>query len=47
LKNKFKGEKTRSLRELYDQNDEVDWVSNFTLIAYDLVTSDEAAKEDV
>jgi hypothetical protein len=47
LKNRFKGQKTRSLRELYDHNEEVDQISNFALMAYDPVSFDEAAKEDV
>jgi hypothetical protein len=47
LRKKFKGQKTRSLRELYDQNEEVDHISNFALMACDLVSFDEAAKEDV
>jgi hypothetical protein len=46
LKNKFKGQKTRSLRELYDHNEEVDQISNFALMACDLVSFNEAAKED-
>jgi hypothetical protein len=32
---------------LYDQNQEVDQISNFAFIAYDPVSYDEAAKEDV
>ena len=47
LKNIFKGQKTRSLRELYDQNEEVDQISNFALMACDPVSFDEATKEDV
>jgi len=47
LRNRFKGQKTRSLRELYDQNEEVDQISNFALMACDPVSFDEAAKEDV
>jgi hypothetical protein len=47
LKNRFKGQKTRSLRELYDQNEEVDQISNFSLMACDPVSFNEAAKEDV
>jgi hypothetical protein len=47
LKNRFKGQKTRSLRELYDQNEEVDQISNFSLMASDSVSFNEAAKEDV
>jgi hypothetical protein len=34
LRNKIRGHKTRSLKELYEKNDEVDQVSNFALIAY-------------
>ena len=47
LKNRFKGQKTRSLRELYDQNEEVDQISNFPLMACDPISFNEAAKEDV
>jgi hypothetical protein len=47
LKNRIKGQKTRISRELYDQNEEVDQVSNFSLMACDPVSFDEAAKEDV
>jgi hypothetical protein len=47
LKNRFKGQKTRSLRELYDQNEEVDQISNFSLMACDIVSFVEAAIEDV
>jgi len=32
---------------LYDQNEEVDKISNFALMACDPVSFDEAAKEDV
>jgi hypothetical protein len=44
LRNIFKGHNTRILRELYDQNEEVDQISNFSLIACDPVNFDEAAK---
>jgi hypothetical protein len=47
LKNRFKGQKTRILRELYDHNEEVDQVSNFSLMACDPVSFNEATKEDV
>ena len=47
LRNRVRGQKTRSLRELYEQNDEVDQVSNFAFIACDLVDFDEAVKKDV
>jgi hypothetical protein len=46
LRNIFKEQKTRSLRELYDQNEEVDHISNFSLMACDPVSFDEATKED-
>ena len=39
-RNKIRGQKTRSLRELYEKNDEVDQVSNFILIGYDPVNLD-------
>ena len=41
LRNRVRGQKTRILRELYEQNDEVDQVSNFTFIACDPVDFDE------
>ena len=47
LRNKFRGQKTRSLRELYDQNEEVYQVSNLSFIACDPVDFDEAAKKYV
>ena len=47
LRNRVRGQKTRSLRELYDQNEEVDQVSNFSFIACDLVDFDEVVKKDV
>jgi hypothetical protein len=47
LKNRFKGQKTRSIRDLYGQNEEVDRVSNLPLMVCDPVSFDEAAKEDV
>jgi hypothetical protein len=47
LRNRFRGQKTRSLRELYDQDEEVDQISNFALMECDPVSFDEAAKEDV
>ena len=47
LMNRIRGQKTRHLRELYEKNEEVDQVSNFALIAYDLVDFDEAIKEEV
>ena len=47
LRNRVKGQKTRSLRELYDKNEEVDQVSNFAFIACDPVDFDEAVKNDV
>ena len=43
----MRGQKTGSLRELYDQNEEVDQVSNFAFIACDHVDFDEAVKKDV
>jgi hypothetical protein len=47
LKNRFKGQKTRILRELYDQNEEVDQISKFSLMACDPVSLNKVAKEDV
>jgi hypothetical protein len=47
LKNKFKSQRTRSLTKLYDQNEEVDHVSNFSLMPCDPVSFNEAAKEDI
>jgi len=47
LKNRFKGQKTRSIRDFYGQNEEVDRVSNLPLMVCDPVSFDEAAKEDV
>jgi len=47
LKNRIKGQKTRSLKELYEHNDEIDQGSNFSLLAYDPVNFDEAMKEKV
>ena len=41
LRNRVRGQKTRILKELYDQNEEVDQVSNFAFIACDLVDFDE------
>lgn len=46
LRNRIKGQKSRSLRELYEQNEEIDQVSNFALIAYDPISFEEAIKED-
>ena len=47
FKDIIKGHKNRILRELYDKNDEIDQVLNFTLIAYYPVNFDEAMKEKV
>ena len=47
FRNIVRGHKTRSLRELYEQNDEVDQVSNFSFIACDPLDFDEAVKKDV
>ena len=47
LRNIITGQKTRILRELYEQNEEVDQVSIFSLIACDPVNFDEAVKKDV
>ena len=47
LRNIVRGQTTRILSELYDQNEEVDRVSNFAFIACDLVDFDEAVKKDV
>ena len=47
LRNRVRSHKTRILRELYEQNDEVDQVSNFAFIACDHVYFDEAVKKDV
>ena len=47
LRNKVRGQNTRSLRELYEHNDEVDQVSNFSFIACDPIDFDEAIKNDV
>ena len=47
LRNKVGGQKNRILRELYDQNEEVDQVSNFAFIACDPIDFDEAIKNDV
>ena len=47
LRNKIRGQKTRSLRELYQKNQEVDQVSNFALIAYDPINFDEVVKKEV
>lgn len=47
LKNRINSQKTRSLKELYEQNDEIDQVSNFALLAYDPVNFDEVVKEKV
>jgi len=47
LRNKVRGQKTRSLRELYEHNDEIDQVSNFAFIACDPIDFDEAVKMDV
>ena len=47
MKNIFKGQNTRSLRELYDQNEEVDWIENFALMACDPLSFNEDSKEDV
>ena len=41
LRNRVRGQKTRSLRELYFQNEEVDQVSNFAFIACDPIDFDE------
>ena len=43
----YKGKKTRSLNEIYDQEEEnVDIYSNFSLFSYDPLYFDEAIKED-
>lgn len=47
LRDIIKSQKTRSLKELYDQNDEMDQLSFFALMACDPICFDEAAKEDV
>ena len=47
LRNRVRGQKTRILRELYDQNEEVDKVSNFAFIASDPVDFDENVKNNV
>ena len=47
LRNNVRGKKTRSLRELYDKNEEVNKISNFAFIARDPVHFDEAIKKDV
>ena len=47
LINRVRGQKTRILRELYDQNEEVDKVSNFAFIASDPVDFDEDVKKNV
>lgn len=47
LKNRIKGQKARSLKELYEENYEIDQVSNFALLVYDPVNFDEVVKEKV
>ena len=47
LRNRVRGQKTRILRELYEQNEEVDQVSNFALIACDPITFDDVVNEEV
>jgi len=47
LNNRFKNQKIRNLKDLYDQNEEVDQVSHFALMACDPISFDEAAKEGV
>ena len=47
LRNRVRGQKTRILRELYDQNEEVDKVSNFAFIASDPIDFDEDVKKNV
>ena len=45
--NIVRGQKTRSLRKLYEKNEEVDQVSNVAFIACDLVDVDDVVKNDV
>jgi len=47
LRDRIRSQKTRSLKDLYDQNDEVDQGSYFSLMACDPINFNEAAKEDV
>lgn len=47
LRKIIKGHNNRSLKELYKQNDEIDQVSNFTLIVNELVNFEETVKEEV
>jgi hypothetical protein len=47
LRNIIKGQNTISLKELYEKNDEVHQVSNFTLIAHDPVNCDDVVKKEV
>ena len=47
LRNRVRGQKIRSVIEVYDQNEEVDQVLNIAFIACDPADFDEVVKKDV